>query len=132
MSFQAIHPAGALRCRALSVAAVVLVSVFAGCGEETRVEFEGNRCSFDPDESPQLVCDLSRVDLICTNTYFKAETPVWVCRKGCRAATDCTQPSDVCCKGPLAGEFFDYERSCVPASLCQTDTTPLTRGSPAP
>jgi hypothetical protein len=87
--------------------------------------YEGQACSSDPAEEPQLRCSRDFA-LTCLSTYSipvagSSETrPVFVCRFPCAlAGAACpqpSQPSDICCPGTLVDG--SQGKGCVPARFC--------------
>ena len=87
---------------------------------------EGQACSIDLADDPQLVC--SKVaGLTCISTYSRSSArvdgglrAVFVCRLPCTATTQCPQPGDVCCPGEIrAGGQASRGSACVPPSNCE-------------
>jgi hypothetical protein len=135
-----------MRCLTLAAA---LVLTFTGCGSTAVVgdggggqggttdapsirAQEGHACSTSPDDDPQLVCTTG-MDLVCISTYSRTVTnpeearkfdggirQVFVCRMPCSADSDCPQPGDICCPGPIHGKTFGKMAACVPPGSCET------------
>lgn len=131
------------RMRKLVCAVAGCVLTFAACGGTTghgdggggdarviRAQ-EGHACSTDPGDDPQLLCSPVQ-DLVCISTYSVQVTDpqeamrfdggirqVFVCRYPCSTTSDCPQPGDTCCPGPIYGKTFDRKAACVPPGRCE-------------
>jgi hypothetical protein len=112
-------------------AALGAVLVVTGCSKSTLRSQEGQACSTDPGDDPQLICTPAQ-DLVCIATYSRTVTnpkeagkfdggirQVYVCRLACDNNMRCVQPGDVCCFGTIFGKTYNKKGACAPPSQCE-------------
>jgi hypothetical protein len=117
-----------------------LLALAGGCGSSTggatgidaanntmSTAQEGQACSVDPADDPQLVC--SKVQgLVCIATFSRITDAVdggvrrvFLCRMPCTGGGKCPQPGDVCCPGEVrSGGQASRGSACVPTSSCES------------